>query len=136
MSQATTTKRTKQFIETGYTGAIDENPEVRVCRFKTKQKQRLEILVNPHAALAFQRGEKSLNISDIVAKEEIYLDVHKGELASHAMWSSILGEENKKNAIRIILEKGEIHLTPQDRKMLHKNDGKQVKRLIEDGGRK
>ncbi|ETO32309.1 putative RNA-associated protein [Reticulomyxa filosa] len=115
---------------------VDTNSEVRVCRFQNKQKQRLEILVNPHAALAFQKGEKEWDLSEIVAREEIYSDANKGEVASKTLWSSVLGDENKKNAIRIIVEKGEVHLTQEDRKNLHKNDGKQTKRLNEDGGRR
>jgi len=116
--------------------AVDSNSEVRVCRFQNKQKQRLELLVNPHAALAFKNGEKEWDVSTIVVKEEIYSDANKGEIASKALWSSVLGNDNKKNAIRILVEKGEVHITQEDRKSLHKNDGKQAKRLSEDGGRR
>ncbi|ETO14596.1 Ribosome maturation protein SBDS-like protein [Reticulomyxa filosa] len=115
---------------------VDSSGEVRVCRFQNKEKQKLEILVNPHAAIAFQNGKSEWDLSAIVAREEIYSDAHKGEIASKALWSGVLGEENKKNAIRILVEKGEIHLTAEDRKELHKNDGKQTKRLNEDGGRR
>jgi len=115
---------------------VDSNTDVRVCRFQNKQKQRLELLVNPHAAIAFKNGEKDWDISTIVSREEIYSDANKGEVASKTLWSSVLGDENKKNAIRILVEKGEVHLTQEDRKLLHKNDGKQAKRLNDDGGRR
>jgi len=77
-----------------------------------------EVLVDPNLALDMKRGD-DVDISKVLAVETIFKDSKKGEKASEEHMGKSFGTEDPVEIARKIIKKGEIQLTPlQRRKML------------------
>lgn len=79
-----------------------------------KQGQVFEILVDCDAALEFRRG-KSINLGDVVATDEIFKDVKKGDKASTTELQKIFGTMDPDAVAEIIVKEGDVQLTAQHR---------------------
>ncbi len=88
-----------------------------------------EILVDPDLALEFRKG-KEVEISEILASEEIFKDSKKGDRASPEHIKEVLGSDNVFEAAKTIIRKGELQLTTQQRKKLQEDRRKQVIAII------
>jgi ribosome maturation protein SDO1 len=88
-----------------------------------------EILVDPDLALDFRKG-KEIDVTDILASEEIFKDSKKGDRASLEHLKEVLGVDNILDAAKIIIRKGELQLTTQQRKKIHEDRKKQVITII------
>lgn len=90
---------------------------------------RFEILVDPDLALDFKKG-KDVDISEILAAEDIFKDSKKGDRASEEHVKDVLGVENILDAAKVIIKKGELQLTTQQRKKLQEDRKRQVIAII------
>ena len=77
--------------------------------------ERFEILVDPNYALKFRQGEVK-DYNKAIAFDEIYSDANKGIRASDEKLKKHLKSNNLQESLKIILEKGELLLTTQQRK--------------------
>jgi len=77
--------------------------------------ERFEILVDPNYALKFRQGEVK-DHNKAIAFDEIYSDANKGIRASDEKLKKHLKSNNLQESLKIILEKGELLLTTQQRK--------------------
>jgi ribosome maturation protein SDO1 len=84
-----------------------------------------EILVDPDLALAYRLGKKK-DISKILAVDEIFTDSKKGLRAPSDKIASKLGTKDVLKAATIILEKGELLLTSEQRRALTEEKKKQI----------
>ncbi len=90
---------------------------------------RFEILVDPDLALEFKNG-KEIEISDILAADGIFKDSKKGDRISEAYVYDVLGVQSVADAAKIILKKGELQLTTQQRRKILLDRKKQVISII------
>ncbi|MGQ9514242.1 MAG: ribosome assembly factor SBDS [Thermoproteota archaeon] len=86
---------------------------------------RFEILVDPDSALEYKLGKKK-DISKILVVDEIYTDSKKGLRAPIEKIASKLGTKDVLKAATIILEKGELLLTVEQRRSLIEEKKKQI----------
>jgi len=86
---------------------------------------RFEILVHPDLALAHKLGKKG-EISKILAIEEIYTDSKKGLRAPGERLQGKIGTSDILKAAAIILERGELLLTIEQRRGLIEEKKRQI----------
>lgn len=86
---------------------------------------RFEILVDPDLALAHKLGKKK-EISKILAIDEVYTDSKKGLRAPGDRLQSKIGTSDILKAAAIILEKGELMLTVEQRRGLIEEKKRQI----------
>jgi len=87
--------------------------------------ERFEIMVNPDKALDYKLG-KSVPSSQILAFETVFRDVSKGEKASEEKLRKIFGTTDPLKIAKIILDKGELQLTAEQRRKLIEDKRKQI----------
>ncbi|MGA1793541.1 MAG: ribosome assembly factor SBDS [Thermoplasmatota archaeon] len=92
--------------------------------------ERFEIFVEPELAHDFREGEKRPELSEVLAVEEVFKDAHKGDRASSEQLTEGFGTSNVLEVAVIILEKGEIQLTTEQRKKMQEEKRKQIVALI------
>jgi len=92
--------------------------------------ERFEIFVEPELAHDFREGEKKPELSEVLAVEEIFKDAHKGDRASDEHLTEAFGTSDVMQIAIIILEKGEIQLTTEQRKKMQEEKRKQIVALI------
>jgi ribosome maturation protein SDO1 len=90
---------------------------------------KFEILVDPDLALEFKKG-KDIDISKILVAEDIFKDSKKGDRASDEHVKDVLGVDNVLDAAKVIIRKGELQLTTQQRKKIQEDRKKQVIAII------
>ncbi len=76
-----------------------------------------EVVVDPDLAIEFRKGKK-VDIREVLKSEHIFSDAQKGDLAPQKMTKDLFGTEDELEVARIILENGEIQLTPEYREKL------------------
>ena len=86
-----------------------------------------EILVDCENALKFRRGE-NIFLDDVLATEEIFKDVKKGEKASNLF--KFFNTEDKKEIAEKIIKKGDIQLTAEYKQKLRDEKKKKIINLI------
>ncbi|MBP2172274.1 ribosome assembly factor SBDS [Methanococcus voltae] len=92
--------------------------------------EKFEIYVDPYLAAKFKENKSSVDISDILASENIYKDISKGEKAPEELLMKVFETlDSKKIAEKIIL-KGQVHLTSEQRKEMQEQKKKQVISII------
>ncbi len=90
-----------------------------------KKGKKLEIVVNPQEAWLYKQGEK-IPIEDIIEGDIIFTNFSKGMKAGAAELEEILGTDNIDEAIKIILDEGELLLTQEQRKSFLKEKRKEI----------
>ncbi|GBE56645.1 MAG TPA: ribosome assembly factor SBDS [Euryarchaeota archaeon] len=88
-----------------------------------------EILVDPDLALDLKKG-KEVDISEVLASEEIFKDSAKGDRASPEHIKEVLGTEDIFEAAKVIIRKGDLQLTTEQRKKILEDRRKQVISII------
>ena len=87
-----------------------------IARYE-KGGHKFEILVNPDKAFKLREGEK-VNIDDVLVGDYIYKDARKGDRASPEEVRKVFGTTDIRKVAEIIVRKGELHLTTEQRRKL------------------
>ncbi|RMF29188.1 MAG: ribosome assembly factor SBDS [Candidatus Nitrosothermus koennekii] len=94
--------------------------------------EKFEILVKPDLALDYKMGKKR-DISNILVSDEIYSDANKGTRVSKDKLQKYLNTSDPFEAARIILERGDLNLTAEQRKRLTEEKRKKIVTIISRG---
>jgi len=95
-----------------------------IARYEVKGR-RFEILVNPDKALRYREGAH-INIDDVLVGDYVYKDVRKGDRASPEELRKIFGTDNIRKIADIIIKKGELQLTTEQRRKLLEAKRRQI----------
>ncbi len=99
-----------------------------IARLKT-HGENFEILVDPYLARDFKEG-KELPVEEILATPYIFKDAHKGDKASEHEMEKIFGTSDPYEVAKIILRKGEVQLTAEQRKQMLEDKKKRIAMII------
>ena len=88
-----------------------------------------EVLVDPDGALALKRGER-VNLEDILAVEDIFENASRGDRSPEEDLQKAFGTLEVLPIAEIIIRKGEISLTAEQRKQFIENKRRQVIEVI------
>ena len=90
--------------------------------------EKFEILVDPDLAADFRNpdNEKEINIEDILAVEEIFKDSKKGDKASEESMNKVFETTDVLEVAALILQKGHVQLTAEQRRQMQEEKRKQV----------
>lgn len=95
----------------------------------TQGGEKFEILVDPKLALAYKERRQG-EIAKILVVDEIFLDGKKGERAPAEKLKSVFGTNDRMKVASIILEKGKLQLTTDQRQEMVEQKRKQIIYLI------
>jgi len=96
---------------------VKEKISINIARFK-KGGETFEIIIkDPDKALEFRQGKK-IEMRDILEIDRIFKDAKKGEVQSEENIKKWVGSDKILEAAKTILEKGEFHLTSEQRKRM------------------
>ena len=87
--------------------------------------ERFEILVEPHLAARVRQGE-NLNIEDVVAALDVFGNASRGTRASDESLEKVFHTTDFATVAKKIIEKGEIHLTADQRREMTEEKRRQV----------
>jgi ribosome maturation protein SDO1 len=90
---------------------------------------RFEILVEPDAALNYKLGKK-VELSQVLASDEIYTDSSKGQKASEEKLMKHFRTASFEQVAQVILQKGELQLTTEQRRKMIEEKRKQIVNFI------
>jgi ribosome maturation protein SDO1 len=99
-----------------------------IARYQ-KANLTFEILVDPVKARKLREGE-NIGIEDVVAARDVFSDSKKGERASESDINKTFGTNDFGSVAKIIIQKGEIQLTTEQRKKMQEDRKKQIITLI------
>ena len=99
-----------------------------IVRFAV-EGEKFEILVKPDPALDFKLGKKK-DISSIMISEEIYSDSNKGTRASTEKLMKAFKTTDQTAIATIILQKGDLNLTTDQRRKMVSEKRKQIVEFI------
>ena len=91
----------------------------------THDGEHFEILTKPEPALAFKLG-KTIPVSQVLAAETIFTDAGKGTKASEEKLQEIFGTTDALKIAEVILKKGTLQLTTEQRKQLVEDKRRQI----------
>lgn len=98
--------------------------KVTVVRFAV-EGEKFEILVKPDPALEFKLGKRK-DISGVLISEEIYSDSNKGTRASTEKLMKAFKTTDSTAVATIMLQKGELNLTTDQRRKMISEKRKQI----------
>ncbi|EKQ53480.1 MAG: rRNA metabolism protein, SBDS family [Methanobacterium sp. Maddingley MBC34] len=87
--------------------------------------ERFEILVDPDLASDFKKGE-DIKIEEILAVEEVFKDAKKGDKASEEAMNKAFDTTDPLEAAALIIRKGQVQLTAQQRRDMQEDKRKMV----------
>lgn len=87
--------------------------------------ERFEILVDPDLASDFKKGE-DIKIEEILAVEEVFKDAKKGDKASEEAMNKAFETTDPLEAAVLIIRKGQVQLTAQQRRDMQEDKRKMV----------
>jgi len=99
-----------------------------IARLETRGS-RFEVLVDPDLALEIKKG-KNVDVSEALATEEVFKDSRRGDRASPEHVRELLGAEDVLEAARIIIRRGELQLTTEQRRRIQEDRRRQVITII------
>jgi ribosome maturation protein SDO1 len=91
----------------------------------TYEGEHFEILTKPEPALNYRLG-KTVSISQVLATETIFTDAGKGSKASEEKLQEIFGTTDSIKIAEVILKKGTLQLTTDQRKQLVEDKRRQI----------
>ncbi len=91
----------------------------------TYEGEHFEILTKPEPALAYRLG-KTNSVSQVLATETIFTDAGKGSKASEEKLQEIFGTSDPLKIAEVILKKGTLQLTTDQRKQLVEDRRRQI----------
>jgi len=95
----------------------------------THEGEHFEVLVKPELALLFRMG-KITSVSKVLVAETIFLDAGKGLKASEEKLQKAFGTLDPLKIASVILKKGMLQLTTEQRRQLTEDKRKQIISLI------
>ncbi|HSQ52862.1 MAG TPA: ribosome assembly factor SBDS, partial [Acidobacteriota bacterium] len=95
----------------------------------THDGDHFEILTKPEPALAYRLG-KTTTVSQVLATETIFTDAGKGTKASEERLQAVFGTIDPLKIAEVILKKGTLQLTTEQRKQLVEDKRKQIVSFI------
>ncbi len=98
--------------------------DVTVARFSF-EGEKFEILVKPDPALEYKLGKKK-DISAILISDEIYTDSGKGTKPSTEKLLKAFKTEDQNEIAQIIMQKGDLNLTTDQRRKMIEDKKKQI----------
>ena len=91
----------------------------------THDSDHFEILTKPEPALDYKLG-KSSSVSQVLATETIFTDAGKGTKASEEKLQEVFGTTDPLKIAEVILKKGTLQLTTEQRKQLVEDKRRQI----------
>ena len=88
--------------------------------------ERFEIIVDSEKTQEFKSGKEEVDILDVLSTDTIFSDAKKGRKAEDEKIQEIFGTMDPLAIAKIILEKGEIQVTVEQRRELIENKKKQL----------
>lgn len=98
--------------------------EYVVARYE-KFGEKFEVLVKPEAVQRIREGREP-NIADALAIDAVFRDAHKGSHASEEKMAEILGTSDPLKAAEVIIKRGEIQLTTEQRREMQEAKRRQI----------
>lgn len=102
--------------------------DVTVARY-SYEGEKFEIMVKPDPALDYKLGKKK-DISSVLVSDEIYTDSGKGTRPSSEKLLKAFKTEDQTEIAQIILQKGELNLTTDQRRKMIEDKRKQIVTFI------
>ena len=102
--------------------------DVTIARFSF-EGEKFEILVKPDPALEYKLGKKK-DISAILVSDEIYTDSGKGTKPSAEKLLKAFKTEDQAEIAKIIMQKGDLNLTTDQRRKMIDDKKKQIVEFI------
>jgi ribosome maturation protein SDO1 len=102
--------------------------DVTTVRFSF-EGEKFEILVKPDPALEYKLGKKK-DISSVLVSEEIYTDSGKGTKPSTEKLLKAFNTEDPTEVAQIIMQKGDLNLTTDQRRKMIEAKRKQIVEFI------
>ena len=90
---------------------------------------RFEILVDPEKARELKQG-KEIDVDDVIASPDIFSDSSKAKKAPEENLMKVFGSIDYKKIVPVILQKGEIQLTTEQKHKMQEDRRKQILNLI------
>ncbi|MGQ0606363.1 MAG: ribosome assembly factor SBDS [Candidatus Nitrosotenuis sp.] len=87
--------------------------------------EKFEILVKPDPALEYKLGKRN-DISTVLVSDEVYTDSNKGTRASIEKLLKAFNTQDTNSIIELILKKGELNLTTDQRRKMVTEKRKQI----------
>jgi len=106
--------------------------EAIIAKLKTHD-QNFEILVDCNMALALKEG-RNVDMKDVLAAVKIFSDAKKGLEASENAMKQIFETSDPEAVAKIIIQKGEIHLTSEYKTNLRDQKRKQIINMLHVNG--
>ena len=94
-----------------------------------KSGERFEVLVKPDAVQKVRDG-KDIDLLANLAIDEVFRDAHKGSKASTEKMKEFFGTEDPIEVARILIRKGEIQLTTEQRRQMQEQKRRQIVHYI------
>jgi ribosome maturation protein SDO1 len=91
----------------------------------TKDNEHFEILVKPDKALDYRIG-KNVRISEVIAAEIVFADANKGTKVSEDQMRKVFETTDPLKIAEVILKKGTLQLTTEQRRKMVEEKRKQV----------
>jgi ribosome maturation protein SDO1 len=91
----------------------------------THEGEHFEVLVKPQLAFSFRRGQ-TMPISKVLVAETIFTNANKGQKTSEEKLLKAFGTTNPLEIASIILKKGTLPLTTEQRRQLTEEKRKQI----------
>ena len=102
--------------------------DVTVVRY-SHEGEKFEILVKPDPALDYKLGKKK-DLSGVLVSDDVYTDSGKGTKPSSEKLSKAFNTEDQTEIAKIILQKGDLNLTTDQRRKMVEEKKKQVVAFI------
>ncbi|QDA30724.1 ribosome assembly factor SBDS [Thermococcus indicus] len=99
-----------------------------IARLKT-HGETFEILVDPYLARDFKEG-RDVQIEDVLATPYVFKDAHKGDKASEHEMEKIFGTSDPYEVAKIILRKGDVQLTAEQRRQMLEDKRRYIATVI------
>lgn len=103
---------------------MSKSREYVVARYEFKG-HRFEILVDPDKAFEYREG-RQVDLEDVLKGDYIYKDARKGDKASPEELVRVFGTEDIRKIADIIIKKGELQLTTEQRRRMLENKRRQI----------
>ncbi|MFH1787154.1 MAG: ribosome assembly factor SBDS [archaeon] len=89
--------------------------------------EHFEVFVDPDAA---QKFRETGAYEDVLAADEVFFDARKGEKSSTSKLTTAFGTTDHNEIVKVILKKGELHLTTEQKKRMSEVKRKKAIDLI------
>ena len=102
--------------------------DITIVRY-SHEGEKFEILVKPDPALDFKLGKKK-DISGVLVSDDVYTDSGKGTKPSSEKLLKAFNTEDQIEIAKIILQKGDLNLTTEQRRKMVEDKKKQIVNFI------